>query len=113
MSTVPNFAYNNKLFLQFYPYTFFFINQASSIIMAFLLIGVALGTAGRVKKSFLANGDCPADCNFEYDSLARRLWCNFDEICDFLDCDSSASGFVAACLLSWSVGFFVGANVVG
>ncbi|GEO50053.1 bifunctional lysylphosphatidylglycerol flippase/synthetase MprF [Lactiplantibacillus pentosus] len=52
MSTVPNFAYNNKLFLQFYPYTFFFINQASSIIMAFLLIGVALGTAGRVKKAF-------------------------------------------------------------
>lgn len=52
MSTVPNFAYNNKLFLQFYPYTFFFINQATSIVMAFLLIGVALGTAGRVKKAF-------------------------------------------------------------
>ncbi|MFB9768299.1 bifunctional lysylphosphatidylglycerol flippase/synthetase MprF [Lactiplantibacillus modestisalitolerans] len=52
MSTVPNFAYNNKIFLQLYPYTFFFINQASSIIMAFLLIGVALGTAGRVKKAF-------------------------------------------------------------
>ncbi|MHC3441804.1 bifunctional lysylphosphatidylglycerol flippase/synthetase MprF, partial [Pediococcus pentosaceus] len=52
MSTVPTFAYSNKLFLQFYPYTFFFINQASSIIMAFLLIGVALGTAGRVKKAF-------------------------------------------------------------
>ncbi|AVK64472.1 TIGR00374 family protein [Lactobacillus sp. CBA3606] len=52
MSTVPNFAYNNKIFLQVYPFTFFFINQASSIVMAFLLIGVALGTAGRVKKAF-------------------------------------------------------------
>lgn len=52
MSTVPNFAYNNRLFLQVYPYTFFFINQAGSIVMAFLLIGVALGTAGRVKKAF-------------------------------------------------------------
>lgn len=52
MSTVPNFAYNNKLFLRVYPFTFFFINQASSIIMAFLLIGVALGTAGRVKRAF-------------------------------------------------------------
>ncbi len=52
MSTVPNFAYNNKIFLQFYPYTFFFINQASNIMMAFLLIGAALGTAGRVKKAF-------------------------------------------------------------
>ena len=52
MSTVPNFAYNNKWFLQVYPYTFFFINQASSIIMAFLLIGAALGTAGRVKRAF-------------------------------------------------------------
>lgn len=52
MSTVPNFAYNNKLFLRVYPFTFFFINQASSIVMAFLLIGVAMGTAGRVKKAF-------------------------------------------------------------
>ena len=52
MSTVPNFAYNNKLFLQVYPFTFFFINQASSIVMAFLLIGAGLGTAGRVKRAF-------------------------------------------------------------
>lgn len=32
MSTVPTFAYSNKLFLQFYPYTFFFINQPAVLL---------------------------------------------------------------------------------
>jgi len=52
MSTEPNFAYNNKLILQVYQFTFFFNNQASRINNAFLMIGAAIGTAGRVKKAF-------------------------------------------------------------
>ncbi|MCI1953827.1 MAG: bifunctional lysylphosphatidylglycerol flippase/synthetase MprF [Ligilactobacillus acidipiscis] len=51
-STTPNFAMTNKYFLDVYPYTFYFLNQLISIVMAFILIGVGIGTAARVKKAF-------------------------------------------------------------
>lgn len=51
-STVPNFAFGNSMFIKLYPYTFFFLDQLSSIIFAFLLIGVARGIEAKVKKAY-------------------------------------------------------------
>ncbi|MFT9097859.1 bifunctional lysylphosphatidylglycerol flippase/synthetase MprF [Liquorilactobacillus sp.] len=51
-STVPNFAFGNTVFVKLYPYTFFFLNQLSSIVFAFLLIGVARGIEAKVKKAY-------------------------------------------------------------
>ncbi|MFT8668491.1 MAG: bifunctional lysylphosphatidylglycerol flippase/synthetase MprF [Liquorilactobacillus hordei] len=51
-STVPNFAFGNSVFVKLYPYTFFFLNQLSSVIFAFLLIGVARGIEAKIKKAY-------------------------------------------------------------
>ncbi len=51
-SVIPNFAASNKYFISIYPYTFFFLNQINSILMAFVLIAAGVGTAARVKKAF-------------------------------------------------------------
>ncbi|KRL38919.1 bifunctional lysylphosphatidylglycerol flippase/synthetase MprF [Liquorilactobacillus uvarum] len=51
-SMVPNFAFGNSIFVKLYPYTFLFLNQISSIVFAFLLIGVARGIESKVKHAF-------------------------------------------------------------
>ncbi|WP_057896815.1 bifunctional lysylphosphatidylglycerol flippase/synthetase MprF [Liquorilactobacillus oeni] len=51
-STVPNFAFSNSIFVKLYPYTFFFLNQISSVIFAFLLIGIARGIEAKVKRAY-------------------------------------------------------------
>ncbi len=52
-STVPNFAFGNSLIVKLYPYTFFFLNQISSVVFAFLLIGgVARGIESKVKRAY-------------------------------------------------------------
>ncbi|WP_068478642.1 bifunctional lysylphosphatidylglycerol flippase/synthetase MprF [Loigolactobacillus backii] len=52
LSTVPNFALNNRLFARLYPYTFVFLDQVTNIIMAFLLLGFARGIAAKVQRAY-------------------------------------------------------------
>lgn len=51
-STVPNFAFSNSFFVKLYPYTFLFLSQISSMVFAFLLIGMARGIESKVKHAF-------------------------------------------------------------
>lgn len=52
ISTVPNLAFNSHLFARLYPFTFFFLTQLSNVIFGFLLLGLARGIEGKVKKAY-------------------------------------------------------------
>lgn len=51
-AAVPNYALTNHYYLLLEPYTFYFLNQISNIIFAFLLIGLARGIGSRIKQAF-------------------------------------------------------------
>ncbi|PWF99381.1 bifunctional lysylphosphatidylglycerol flippase/synthetase MprF [Levilactobacillus bambusae] len=51
-ATIPNVVLSNRIFLQFAPYMFFFINQLTNIVVAFMLIGLARGVHARVKRAY-------------------------------------------------------------
>ena len=40
-SAIPNFTFSNSFLMHLMPYTFFFLNQMTNIIFAFLLLGMA------------------------------------------------------------------------
>ncbi|MBW1605992.1 bifunctional lysylphosphatidylglycerol flippase/synthetase MprF [Lactobacillus sp. Sy-1] len=50
--TLPNVVLVNSFYLSFEPYTFYFLNQLSTIIVAFILIGLARGYGSRVYRAF-------------------------------------------------------------
>ncbi|UQS87010.1 bifunctional lysylphosphatidylglycerol flippase/synthetase MprF [Nicoliella spurrieriana] len=50
--TLPNVVLVNSFYLSFEPYTFYFLNQLTTIIVAFILIGLARGYGSRVQRSF-------------------------------------------------------------
>lgn len=52
-AAVPNFTFNNKLLLKIMPYTFFFLDHITTIIFAFLLIGMARGIQAKLKKAYI------------------------------------------------------------
>lgn len=51
-AAVPNFTLSNGLLMKLDTYTFLFLNQISSIIFAFMLLGMARGIQNKVKKAF-------------------------------------------------------------
>ncbi|GEK29375.1 bifunctional lysylphosphatidylglycerol flippase/synthetase MprF [Furfurilactobacillus siliginis] len=52
VSTFPHLQEYNKVYGAFYGYVVYFANQATNIIMGFLLIGLARGVNSRVKRAF-------------------------------------------------------------
>lgn len=52
-AAVPNFTYNNQILLKIMPYTFFFLDHITTIIFAFLLIGMARGIESKLKKAYI------------------------------------------------------------
>lgn len=52
VATVPNFAVTNSVIGRLYPYTFFFLDRVTNIIVAFVMLGLARGVANRVKKVY-------------------------------------------------------------
>ncbi|MCP8852058.1 bifunctional lysylphosphatidylglycerol flippase/synthetase MprF [Latilactobacillus sakei] len=52
VATVPNFAITNTVIGQLYPYTFFFLDRVTNIIVAFVMLGLARGVANRVKRVY-------------------------------------------------------------
>lgn len=52
VSTFPHLQEYNKIYGAFYGYVVYFANQATNIIMGFLLIGLARGVSSRVKRAF-------------------------------------------------------------
>lgn len=52
VATVPNFAITNTVIGRLYPYTFFFLDRVTNIIVAFVMLGLARGVANRVKKVY-------------------------------------------------------------
>ncbi|MEJ6400223.1 bifunctional lysylphosphatidylglycerol flippase/synthetase MprF [Nicoliella lavandulae] len=50
--TLPNVVLVNSFYLSIEPYTFYFLNQLTSIIVAFILIGLARGFGSRVQRAF-------------------------------------------------------------
>ncbi|MCP8862119.1 MULTISPECIES: bifunctional lysylphosphatidylglycerol flippase/synthetase MprF [Latilactobacillus] len=52
VATVPNFAITNTVIGQLYPYTFFFLDRVTNIIVAFVMLALARGVANRVQKVF-------------------------------------------------------------
>lgn len=52
LATVPNFALVNKVYLSLEPYTFYFLDQLTNMIFAFIFIGLARGIGSRIKKAF-------------------------------------------------------------
>lgn len=52
VATVPNFAISNSVVGRLYPYTFYFIDRVTNIIVAFIMLGLARGVANRVKKVY-------------------------------------------------------------
>ncbi len=52
LATVPNYALVNKVYLSLEPYTFYFLDELTNMIFAFVLIGLARGIGSRIKKAF-------------------------------------------------------------
>ncbi|KRN27410.1 hypothetical protein IV38_GL002062 [Lactobacillus selangorensis] len=52
VATVPSLTNHSSLFQQLYPYTFFFLNRMTNIIVAFMLIGFARGIANKVRRAY-------------------------------------------------------------
>ncbi|MHA8262560.1 bifunctional lysylphosphatidylglycerol flippase/synthetase MprF [Lactobacillaceae bacterium Melli_B3] len=50
--TLPNVVLVNSFYLSIEPYTFYFLNQLTTIIVAFILIGLARGYSSRVNRAF-------------------------------------------------------------
>ena len=51
-ATIPDVVLTNHLYIRLVPYMFYFLDQVSNIIVAFLLIGLARGVGARVKRVF-------------------------------------------------------------
>ena len=51
-AVVPNYALVNRYYLSLEPYTFYFLDQLTNVIFAFILISLARGISSRVKKTF-------------------------------------------------------------
>lgn len=51
-ATIPDVVLTNHLYIRLVPYMFYFLDQVSNIIVAFLLIGLARGVGARVKRAF-------------------------------------------------------------
>ncbi|UQS85764.1 bifunctional lysylphosphatidylglycerol flippase/synthetase MprF [Apilactobacillus apisilvae] len=52
VAVIPNLVLVNKFYLSLEPYTFYFLDQLTTIIVSFLLIGFARGFGSKVKKAF-------------------------------------------------------------
>lgn len=51
-ATIPDVVLSNRFYMRLVPYMFYFLSQATNLIMAFLLIGLARGISSRVKRAF-------------------------------------------------------------
>lgn len=51
-ATIPDVVLMNTFYIRLVPYMFYFLDQVSNIIMAFLLIGLARGVGARVKLAY-------------------------------------------------------------
>lgn len=51
-ATIPDVVLANHFYLRLVPYMFYFLNQLTNIVMAFLLIGLARGVGARVRRAF-------------------------------------------------------------
>lgn len=52
-SAIPNFTFSNSFLMKLMPYTFFFLNQMTNIIFAFLLLGMARAIQLKQRKAFV------------------------------------------------------------
>lgn len=52
-SALPNFTFSNSILVQFMPYTFFFLNQMTNILFAFLLLGMARAIQLKQRKAYV------------------------------------------------------------
>ncbi|WP_290033577.1 bifunctional lysylphosphatidylglycerol flippase/synthetase MprF [Ligilactobacillus cholophilus] len=52
-SAIPNFTFSNSILARLVSYTFFFLNQMTNIIFAFLLLGMARAIQLKQKKAFI------------------------------------------------------------
>ncbi|KRO18020.1 bifunctional lysylphosphatidylglycerol flippase/synthetase MprF [Lacticaseibacillus saniviri] len=48
----PDLAFRNQVYVQLYPYTFFFLDRVTNILMAFLILGFGRGIASKVKRAY-------------------------------------------------------------
>ena len=52
-SALPNFTFSNSILMKFMPYTFFFLNQMTNILFAFLLLGMARAIQLKQRKAYV------------------------------------------------------------
>lgn len=52
-SAIPNFTFSNSFLMKLMPYTFFFLNQMTNIIFAFLLLGMARAIQLKQRKAYV------------------------------------------------------------
>ncbi|WP_181401482.1 bifunctional lysylphosphatidylglycerol flippase/synthetase MprF [Apilactobacillus kunkeei] len=52
LAVIPNLVLVNRFYISLEPYSFYFLDQLSTVIVAFLLIGFARGFGSKVKKAF-------------------------------------------------------------
>lgn len=52
LAIIPNLVLVNRFYITLEPYSFYFLDQLTTVIVAFLLIGFARGFGSKVKKAF-------------------------------------------------------------
>ncbi|WP_422664723.1 bifunctional lysylphosphatidylglycerol flippase/synthetase MprF [Apilactobacillus bombintestini] len=52
LAVIPNLVLVNRFYVSLEPYSFYFLDQLTTVIVAFLLIGFARGFGSKVKKAF-------------------------------------------------------------
>ncbi|KRM71500.1 bifunctional lysylphosphatidylglycerol flippase/synthetase MprF [Lacticaseibacillus brantae] len=48
----PDLAFRNEVYVRLYPYTFFFLDRVTNILLAFLILGFGRGIANKVKRAY-------------------------------------------------------------
>lgn len=52
-SALPNFTFSNSFLMKLMPYTFFFLNQMTNVLFAFLLLGMARAIQLKQRKAYV------------------------------------------------------------